>query len=170
MQTKICEYCGKRFEGTKNQRYCSDECAVLGAKRKRELYLKTHPERLEKQREYNRARRQRLQEVEAEINNSYVDSFTDTFSIDDSIEELKSKAEAGDLSARCRMEILVHGKLSLPYWTAYKEAELSSCERSHTVRLVNGISVFDDLFAEKVIDSITELGFIKTELMTQQRL
>ena len=165
MESRTCEYCGKVFNGTKNRRYCSDECAVLGAKRKREIYLKSHPERLEKQREYNRAHRQKLKEAEAAIDQKHVDDIRLSISIDDSVNDLKEKAEAGDMDARCRMEILQNGKTSLSYWTAYKEKELPLCEQGHNIRLVNGISVYDDLFAEKVIDSISELKVIRSELI-----
>ena len=29
MKTKICAVCGKEFEGTKNQKLCSDECKKI---------------------------------------------------------------------------------------------------------------------------------------------
>ena len=65
MRAITCEYCGKVFQAHGNQKYCCDECAVLGARKKREIYLKkSQPERLEKQREYNRAHRQKLKEAE----------------------------------------------------------------------------------------------------------
>ena len=59
--------------------------------------------------------------------------------------------------------MLLNNPLDEAYWDAFKEHELQ--RKSEFIRFVNGISVYDELFTEKVLFTIEEQGFINSDLV-----
>ena len=57
---------------------------------------------------------------------------------------------------------------SAEYWEAYKDYEIENSLKydNKPIRYVNGISVYDDDFTEKVLLSIAEQGRVSTHLLT----
>ena len=74
--------------------------------------------------------------------------------------ELERKAAEGDPLAR--MEVAK--KFSIDYWRAFQDYELEYAERwsKKSNRTVNNISIHEPDFAEHVVLTIEELGYIKT--------
>lgn len=74
--------------------------------------------------------------------------------------ELERKAAEGDTLARMR----VAKKFSIDYWRAFQDYELEYAERwsKKSNRTVNNISIHEPDFAERVVLTIEELGYIKT--------
>ena len=60
---------------------------------------------------------------------------------------------------------------SAEYWEAYKDYAIESSsmyENNRFIRYVNGISVYDDDFTEKVMFTIEERGKVYSELVRVQ--
>lgn len=66
--------------------------------------------------------------------------------------ELEEKAKNGDPSARMRLA----KPNSKEYWEAYQESEIDYYNKWNTksIRVINEISIFDDDFVAKVLESI----------------
>lgn len=58
-------------------------------------------------------------------------------------------------------------RFSAEYWEAYKDYEIASASKydNKPIRYVNGISVYDDYFTERVMYTIEEEGRILSELV-----
>lgn len=154
---KICEYCGNEFEGAGNSRYCSNECRGLGARYKLD--------RWRERTDYNaRKKEQRHQQSDLErASHSSVQNQSLKLEARDraikSEEELKERIEKGDAMANLINEAR-HNPQSWEYWHYFKKVRLEYCESwgKMCTTTVNGISVNDDQFEDKVIMSIHENG------------
>lgn len=82
-------------------------------------------------------------------------------------EKLKEEARKGDLKAKLRLA----KPFSYEYWEAYQAIETHEKdeETARFKRYVNGISVYDDDFIEKVLFTIEEKGVIFSELIEIKR-
>jgi len=152
---KHCEFCNKEFETIyPNKKYCGNECKresdrVADKLRKRKARQEVKAIQNAELEEKERIRREKwLQDTEEAHNNR--------------LTELKKQARAGDPFAR--MEL--NEPNSKKYWEAYKKGVIEyalSWDRASTAT-VNNISVNDPDFAQKVVQSIEELGIIHTKL------
>lgn len=81
--------------------------------------------------------------------------------------ELEEKAKNGDPVAR--MELAKPN--SKEYWEAYQESEIDYYNKwnTKTIRVINGISIFDDDFAANVLESIKVEGRIYGRLISEKR-
>lgn len=77
--------------------------------------------------------------------------------------ELEEKAKNGDPSARMRLA----KPNSKEYWEAYQQYEIDYYYKWNTksIRVVNEISIFDDDFVAKVLESIEVEGKIYSRLI-----
>lgn len=156
---KECLICGNEFRAYKrNQKYCSDECRLEKDR------LRKRKER-EKERSIRIAEKQRIQQ-EKQLAKEEAERMQQEEE-ERKLFELKRRANEGDPKARMKLA----PRFSAEYWEAYRDYQIeenSQFENSKFVRYVNGISVFDDDFAEKVMFTIEERGHIMSELMRVQ--
>lgn len=152
---KQCPVCNNEFKRDKlSQKYCSEEC------------------RQERVREYDRQRKQKERAEERVIRDK------ERKRVLQAKKEAREKAELENNKAR-QAELMARVKAgdplarmhiakpqSIKYWEAYQEYEIEYAESGgkDSKRIVNGISVHEPDFAEKVILTIEELGHVKTEL------
>ena len=150
---KICPVCGKSLK-TNNElyTYCGPECRVT-ARRKREREYRraerasARPEPVSE--EYKRAR---SEETERRGRQSR--------------EDFERRCNEGDPHALLIREKTLHGNSSRRYWELFAQCVIDDAERIGTVSrvVVNGHSVYEDDFADAVLESIKERGQIVTEL------
>lgn len=77
-------------------------------------------------------------------------------------DDLKKRAKNGDPLARMRLA----KPNSLEYWKAYQQYERAGYNRSgRFVSLINDISILEENFAEKVVESIKENRYISGRLV-----
>lgn len=161
-----CRYCGKLFTPTKDHKYyCSDRCKVLGAEKSRkEWEIRTdykEKDRLRKRkaREENRKavntdrelRQQILKEERERESAAHLAEAEAAF---------REKCEAGDPLALMLYYLDNGGNTSEGYLENYARYTIATAEKIGQIAAasVNGISVYDPLFVEKVISSVNELG------------
>lgn len=78
-------------------------------------------------------------------------------------DDLKKRAKNGDPLARMRLA----KPNSLEYWKAYQQYERGGYNRSgRFVSLINDISILEEDFAEKVVNSIEQKGFVSGRTIT----
>ena len=85
-------------------------------------------------------------------------------------EDFARRCEDGDLSALLIREKAAGGNSTLRYWELFAKAEIQDAEESGEVArtIVNGISVYEDDFAEHVVQSIERTGFIHAGVMKRR--
>ena len=156
---KQCPVCNNEFKRDKlSQKYCSEEC------------------RLARVREYDRIRKQKEREEARAIRDKENERIQqDKIAAREQAElerleakeqehqELIAKANEGDPHARMTLA----KRFSAEYWEAYKDYEIENSLKydNKPIRYVNGISVYDDNFTEKVMFTIEENGRISSELV-----
>lgn len=157
---KECKICGSEFEANApNQKYCSAECRKerireYDRQRKRKARKEAKKEKLivleQKRKEFEARELEYKKKVERER------------------QLLEEKAKQGDPSAIMQ----IANNCSPEYWKAYQEYHIRESKqfKGKFVRYVNGISVFDDDFVDKVLITIEQYGRIFSELKddTQQ--
>lgn len=148
---KQCEMCKKEFETINpNKKYCSDECRKVRIReadklKKREARKEVRDIKNTEKKEKNQVNMEK-REQEYALRKVQRD------------EELKKRVEAGDPLAR--MDVAETN--GIEYWEAYKQYTIEYAEswgRTST-STINDISVHEPDFAEKVVQSIHELGRI----------
>lgn len=154
---KECEICNTEFETVNpNQKYCSKDC------------------RKERIRRYDRDRKRKARQEARKIKNAELERKRKEKELEErkyqkeleqKQERLVAKAKRGDPWARMQLA----KPFSYDYWEAYKDYEINnSLQYENTpIRYVNGISVHDDYFADKVIITIEEQGRIFSELLLE---
>ena len=148
-----CPICGKSFTAYRVlNRYCSEECRQNARReqdrnRKKELRAQRSEQRNAERKE---ADRKRAEQIEARNRQAK--------------EDFENRCKEGDLSALLIREKAAGGNSTLRYWELFAKAEIQDAEDAGTVAdiLVNGVSVYEDGFAEKVMQSIKETGSIYT--------
>lgn len=163
-----CSICHVEFTTTsRNAKYCSEECRQEGTyQQRKEWESKTNYK--EKQREAMQQYRKEKTEIKnviniEERNRKDKERKKETEKrINERQAELMDRVKAGDPLAR----MTVAKPQSIEYWEAYQDYAINYAESSgeDSRRIVNGISVHEPDFAEKVILTIEELGHVKTEL------
>lgn len=155
---KVCGICNKEFETNyPNKKYCSNKCskeAIREADRlrkRREWDIKRKKQSAE-ERERIRLKREKIEkEAQERAKEQQVD--------------LEKRLEERDPKAI--METTNH--FDLEYWEAYKEDFMQDYYNKDYIRYVNEISVYDDDFPNKVIDSIKERGSIYSRLVRNKK-
>ncbi|MDU5081996.1 hypothetical protein [uncultured Tissierella sp.] len=151
---KTCQICHKEFETTyPNKKYCSKECNREAIREADRLRKRKEREIIKKKRTAEEVERRRQKKAE----------------IDKRTEEIAREKKA-DLEKRLKkrdpkaiMEITNH--FDIEYWEAYKEDFMQDHFNKNYIQYVNDISVYDDDFPNKVIDSIKEKGSICSRLV-----
>lgn len=154
---KRCPVCDTEFESDKlSKKYCSEECRLAKVREKDRL-------RKRKEREEERAIRekekQRIQQAKNEAREQAEQKNREARE-----QDLKARVKAGDPLARMQ----VANPFSVEYWEAYKDYEIENSLKydAKPIRYVNGISVHDDDFTEKVMLMIEQQGIIYSDLIT----
>ena len=152
---KKCPVCGRRFTTNRELNlYCSPDCQTA-ARRKRD-------------REYKRAKRatgtaerMRAQEESARVR---TERFNSRLQL--SRESFGRRCAAGDAHALILREKASGGNCSPRYWELFARLSIEDAESSGMTSrvLVNGHSVYEDTFAEDVVKSIKERGYVFIEL------
>lgn len=157
-----CPVCDTEFERNKlSQKYCSEDCRLA-------MVRKRDRERKRKERAEEKAIRdkekQRIQQAKEEARKKA--ELERVKAKEQEQQKLKTRAKLGDPKAR--MELA--DRFSAEYWAAFRDAEIqqSKLYEKRFVRYVNGISVYDDDFVEKVMILIREQGVIYTELISDE--
>lgn len=159
MCLKVCDYCGKEFDAPRgNYHYCSDGCREKAKAKIRANWEKEY-DYTRKQRDIQRVKRSQIREERiqnAEVRRLKKSEEIKQAAIQNRI-QLQEKADAGD---DLSIMLLCGGNTSLEYWRAYQRYELEHYNRRD--RIVNEISIRENDFAEKVVESIRKTGVIKT--------
>lgn len=156
---KECLICDSEFIADKiSQKYCSEKCRLVRNReadrlRKREIRAEERTIRDKENERIQQAKKDAKEKAELERHKAKEQEH----------QKITVKAEQGDPLARMRLA----KPFSVEYWEAYKDYEMESSLKYETkpIRYVNGISVYDDDFAEKVMFMIEEQGFILSELV-----
>lgn len=168
MFVKKCEICGNMFDATNgNAKYCSDKCRTEGTYNKRQEWI-SKSGYYEKQRHKAELRRLKVTEEQLrerkkrEKQDRYNAKRRQEYAISKRLSKLQERADAGDITAKFQIAIRTMSPTSVEYWNALKEYELAFCkEHGFTSRrVVNDISIHDDYFEIKVVESILERGRI----------
>ena len=157
---RVCPVCGRKFTATdKKIVYCGAECRTT-ARRKRDAAAH-RAKRAEGAKERNRIRVERAQEREARA-----DASKRKF-----IEDFEARCNAGDPSALMLDAKAAGGNMSADYWRHFAQVEMLQAESNGTTAktLVNGFSVYEDEFEEKIIESIAAHGHITITMLNGRR-
>lgn len=167
MREVKCQLCGENFTtDAPNRRYC-EECRDTGAKKTRKEWEIKNNYR-EKQMLSARKRRSEARKKQAQIIDSY-QKLEDEKRVAEHNKllkqkenEFKKRVKSGDALANMT-QALQHGRTA-EYWKYYKQYELQYAESKGEVSrcLVNGISIYEDDFENKVVASIEVYGYVHT--------
>lgn len=167
-----CTVCNQSYETIfPNKKYCSDICAKRGRIDKRKQWEKDTNYN-EKQRLDKLVKRQQEKEVRTaeeterlRLKKEEIDH-KNAERIKNEKVELEIKAKNGDPEARMNLA----KPNSKEYWEAYRESEIDYYNKWNTksISVINEISVFDDDFVEKVLESIEVEGRIYGRLISQK--
>lgn len=82
-------------------------------------------------------------------------------------QDFEKRCSAGDIHALLIREKSVNGITGRKYWELFQTCVIEEAETSGiiTETFVNGISVYSDLFADDVVQSIRETGHIVAEVV-----
>ena len=156
---KECEICNTEFETVNpNQKYCSKDC------------------RKERIRRYDRDRKRKARQEARKIKNAELERKRKEKELEErkyqkeleqKQERLVAKAKRGDPWARMQLA----KPFSVEYWEAYKEYAIRENRQLKTkyTRYVNGISIYDDDFVEKVVISIEQSNRIYSYLKDESK-
>lgn len=154
MTTRICENCGKQFEGIANARYCCDECRRIGADRKRKDW--------EKRTDYDRKNRQKVNEYRARKAAQAIAEQTEQKPVPVPKPSQKSVKRHYPKRSGILGE-MINAKNSgdiEAYLSAFRDYEISLVPSGESRTQVNGISVNDPCFVEYALAEIYETGRI----------
>lgn len=151
---KTCLICNKEYETPyPNKKYCSTDCSREAIRQADRLRKRNERKIKRDKRTAEEVERRRLKRAEIE---------------EDS--QKRAREKQADLEKRLEerdpkaiMEITNH--FDLEYWEAYKEEFMQEYYNKNYIRYVNDISVYDEEFPKKVIDSIKERRSIYSRLV-----
>lgn len=152
---KKCPICGRLFTTNRETNlYCGPDCQVA-ARRKRDREHKRLT-RAAGAAERKKALEDRAQ-VRTEKANSRKQRARDSFFL---------RCAAGDAHALILREKASGGNCSPRYWELFARLSIEDAESSGMTSraIVNGHSVYEDTFAEDVVKSIKERGYVFIEL------
>lgn len=148
-----CPICGKSFTAYRVlNRYCSEECRrnarrAQDRNRKKELRAQRSEQRNAERKEADRKKTEQIEARRKQVK-----------------EDFERRCEDGDPAALMIREKGANGNSTLKYWELFAAVTIQDAEDAGTVSgtLVNGVSVYEDDFPEKVMQSIKESGHIYT--------
>lgn len=156
---KRCPVCDIEFESNNlSQKYCSEECRLARVREKDRLRKYKEREVIKKKQTAEEVERRRLNKVETDIRTEEIAREREA--------DLKKRLKKRDPKAI--MEITNH--FDLEYWEACKEIFMQDYYNKNYTQYVNDISIYDDNFSNKVIDSIKERGRIYSRLVRDRTL
>lgn len=168
MIEKICVICGNRFvAGSQNSKYCCSECRAEGAKLTRRAWEdKTGYKEKQKLLMREKRGKQRKEDIEQKQKEKEERKRLNTERNNNRAKQIKMDAAAGDPIAR----MLMVDKYSKDYWIAFQDYELQMEKeyKRKSSKTVNGISIYDDDFADNVILSIRNIGKIVINTVYQE--
>ena len=146
-----CPICGKSFTAYRVlNRYCSEECRRNARReqdrnRKKEIRMQRSEQRNAERADADRKRAEQFEARRRQVK-----------------EDFERRYESGDPRALMIREKGTNGNSTLKYWELFAQAAIQDAEDAGTVSdiLINGVSVYEDGFAEKVMQSIKETGII----------
>lgn len=155
---KTCLICNKEFETNyPNKKYCSKECSRKAIREADRLRKKKEWQIIKKKQSAEEVERRRQKKAE-------IDKRAEERQKEEK-EDLKKRLLEGDPKAI--METTNH--FDLEYWEAYKESFIQDYYNKNYTRYINDISIYDDGFPIKVIDSIKEQGSIYSNLVRNKK-
>ena len=148
-----CPICGKSFTAHRVlNRYCSEECRRDARRerdrnRKKELRAQRSEQRNSERADADRKKAEQIEARRRQVK-----------------EDFARRCEDGDPRALMLREKGTNGNSTLKYWELFAQAAIQDAEDAGTVSdiLINGVSVYEDGFAERVMQSIKESGCIYT--------
>ena len=152
---KICVHCGKKFTSNRELTlYCSADCRKSARKIYQYEWNKQKRAKTSQQRESRRSELSASRSAEIEERGRKAK------------EDFERRCAEGDVHALLIREKTLHGNSSRRYWELFAQCTIDVAERTGTVSrvAVNGHSVYEDDFADAVLESIKERGQIVTEL------
>ena len=166
MDNKKCLVCGKEFTPSKpNAKWCSAACRKVGQRQTRKVW-EHRTGYSEKKKLEARERRAMAAAVRLEKETEAREVVEERFRIhaEQMREKLERKAAAGDPASVMMIE--KENGYTSEYWKAYQKREIEFSELSGrtSTRTVNGISVYEDDFPDRVLESIKETGHIISEV------
>lgn len=168
---QICAVCGKTFTpGVGNAKYCSEACRQEGRRQRRKEW-EARTDYLEKQRqaaqEYREAKAAASKQAAAasEAREATNRRRRELYRAKADAAALERQAAAGDVLARYGAAIRQGDNTTTEYWTAMQAYLLSFRKQfpATGTLYVNGISIDDPNFPDKVAMTIAELGSITEE-------
>lgn len=173
IRTLTCTICTNSFETSHpRSKYCSDKCRQIGQANKRKKWEEETGYK-EKQRIQKATIRKKIRESESveelerlRLKKEEIDQLH-AERIKNKKVEIEEKAKNGDPVARMNLA----KPNSKEYWEAYQESEIDYYNKWNTksIRVINEISVFDDDFVAKVLESIIVEGRIYGRLISEKR-
>lgn len=166
---KKCPICGCLFEpAAPRQKYCSEACRRAGARAVRARWVQKSGHR-EKDRLRHRQKRETERQVKDERTAEASARREEEIAVrlEHIRNEFEKRCSAGDIHALLIREKSVNGITGRKYWELFQSCVIEEAETSGiiTETFVNGISVYSDLFAEDVVQSIRETGHIMAEVV-----
>lgn len=160
---KKCPICGAEFTTeAPRQKYCSTACRRAGERAVRAAWVQKSGHR-EKDREAHRVRReeQKRQRDELERSKDLQRQEESQRKAEEIRADFAARCAAGDISALQQRAKATGGNLSREYWEQYQAGILKEAEAGYTGDTqVNGISVYSDTFADDVLQTIEERGYV----------
>lgn len=169
MREVKCQLCEKKFTtNSPNRKYC-EECREIGARKSRKEW-ETKNNYKERQMLYARKRRSEARQERERLIDSCQKLEDEKRAAEhrsilkEKEDEFEKRVKDGDALANMTL-CLRHGR-SLEYWEYYKLYELQYAESKGIVsqRTVNGISINEPDFEDKVVNSIAMYGYVYTSM------
>lgn len=158
---KKCPICGAEFTTeAPRKKYCSTACRRAGEKAVRAAWVQKSGHR-EKDREAHRVRRveQKRQRDELERSKDLQRQEESQRKAEEIRADFAARCAAGDIHALMTKAKLEGGNVTAEYWSLFREYQLDINGET----FVNGISVYSDSFADDVVQSIQDTGYIFME-------
>lgn len=167
-----CSICGNIFTTDKPRgKYCSEKCRKKGEYNTRVIWRKKTNYGV-KQRNLLREKRALEHEritgiLRADLEQKrLLDEIRYKEQLEKKEKELIARADEGDPEANMTLSLREGGLFNPRYWYWYKISEIQYCENLGKIskRTVDGHSVYDEGFEDKVVNSIKEDGRVYSSL------
>ena len=170
---KKCPICGAEFTTeAPRKKYCSTACRRAGERAVRAAWVQKSGHR---EKDRLRHRQKRETERQAKDERTAEASARREEEIAVRLEHIRNEFEkrcsAGDIHALLIREKSVNGITGRKYWELFRSCVIEEAEKTGVITetFVNGISVYSDLFADDVVQSIQDIGYIVTEVRRCRR-
>lgn len=168
IKQKKCPICGCLFDpDASSQKYCSEACRRAGARAVRARWVQKSGHR-EKDRLRHRQKRETERQVKDERTAEASARREEEIAVrlEHIRNEFEKRCSAGDSHALLIREKSINGNTGRKYWELFQSCVIEEAEKTGVITetCVNGISVYSDLFADDVVQSIQDIGYIVTEV------